>query len=136
MGGSVAIDSGAVVTGNGRIDSGTELFGIATPQPPAAERHGYAALAVYDADSDGLITNEDPVWSSLQVWDANHNGVSEAAELASLGQYKIRAIDLRYHESRRKDRYGNELRYWRKVLRDDEPPTFAVDVFFKGLKLN
>jgi len=120
---------------NGRIDSGFELFGVATPQPPAAERNGYAALAVYDDNADGLITNEDAVWSSLQIWvDANHNGISEAAELAGLGQYKIRGIDLRYHESRRKDRYGNELRYWSKVLRDDEPPTFAVDVFFKGLQ--
>ena len=125
---------------NGRIDSGLELFGNHTPQPPSSKRSGYAALAVYDAanrggNADGVISAADAVWSDLRVWvDGNHNGVSEPDELTSLDSVQIISIDLDFKESRRKDRYGNELRYRSRVLRGDGPAaTDAVDVFFQGI---
>lgn len=118
--------------GNGRIDSGRELFGNHTVQRSSEDPNGFRALALYDVSGDGVISSDDPVWSSLRIWvDANHNGVSEDGELAPLGAYAIRAIDLTYRESRRRDRHGNELRYSSQVLRDGAPPTFAVDVFLE-----
>ncbi len=119
--------------GNGRIDSGRELFGDHTAQPPSDHPNGFNALSVFDSNHDGLISSDDGIWPALRVWvDANHNGVSEATELAPLSAYAIRAIDLAYHESRRKDGNGNELRYSTKVLRDG-PAAHAVDVFFASV---
>jgi len=117
--------------GNGRIDNGGELFGNHTAQLPSDKRNGFLALAVFDGNGDGVISSDDGVWPALRIWvDANHNGVSETGELAALSAYAIKAIDLSYQESRRKDGNGNELRYSTQVLRQDAPPTHAVDVFF------
>lgn len=124
---------------NGVIDSGRELFGDSTTQPPSAQPNGFLALALLDqADSggngDGVISTQDDMWGALQVWvDRNHNGLSETNELSSLASHKIVAIDLAYHESRRKDQHGNELRYRGRVLLEDRPFTDAVDVFFQKL---
>jgi hypothetical protein len=117
--------------GNGRIDSGHELFGDHTAQAASDKPNGFLALSLFDSNQDGVISSGDTVWPSLRVWvDANHNGISEANELAPLGAYAVSAIDLRYHESRRKDGNGNVLRYSSQVLRDNASPTFAIDVFF------
>lgn len=125
---------------NGRIDSGSELFGDSTLQPPSAAPNGFLALSVLDdpqsgGNGDGVLSSQDRLWNALQIWvDRNHNGRSEENELTSLSSHKVVAIDIDYRESRRKDRYGNELRYWGRVLLEDGPPSRAVDVFFQGLR--
>jgi hypothetical protein len=110
--------------GNGRIDSGQELFGNATAQPApqeGEERHGFRALAVFDqaeqgGNEDGVIDNRDAVYARLRLWqDANHNGVSEAIELHPLTAPDVAAIELDYRESKRTDEYGNAFRYRAKV---------------------
>jgi len=124
---------------NGVIDSGRELFGDSTVQPPSNAPNGFLALALMDqaesgGNGDGVISEQDGLWGALQVWvDRNHNGRSEEDELSPLSAHKVAAIDLAFRESRRKDRYGNELRYRTKVLMDDGPATNAVDVFFQRL---
>jgi hypothetical protein len=123
---------------NGSIDSGRELFGNHTAQPTADHPNGFLALAVFDAseaggNGDGAITPADGIWPALQLWvDVNHNGRSELGELTSLNVHGITAIDLDYRESRRLDRFGNELRFWSRVS-GVEHPTVAVDVFFARL---
>lgn len=120
--------------GDGAIGSGAELFGDATPQPAADAPHGYLALAVFDAaaaggDGDGWITAADRVFEDLRLWlDADHDGVSQPAELLPLAAAGIRAIDLSFVESRRRDRHGNELRYTGRV-RLARGTTQSTDVF-------
>nr|MCU0869197.1 heme utilization protein [Burkholderiales bacterium] len=80
--------------GNGRIDSGRELFGTATPDAngaPAAD--GFAALQAFDTNADGVIDASDPVWSQLRVWvDANADAISATGELLTLDQIGVARI--------------------------------------------
>jgi hypothetical protein len=56
--------------GNSRIDDGSELFG---DQNGAA--NGFAELAKYDANSDGVISRLDPIFKALKLYrDLNGDG--------------------------------------------------------------
>lgn len=123
--------------GDGRIGSGAELFGNVTPQPPAAEPHGFLALAEYDkpvhgGNGDGVIDRHDAVFLALRLWrDTNHDGVSEAGELHTLPQLGLRSIGLDYRESRRADEHGNQFKYRARVrdARGAQLGRWAWDVF-------
>ena len=78
--GYLAIDKNA----NGRIDSGSELFGPATGQ-------GFAELAKYDQDGNGWIDENDAVYSQLKVWTPDAQG---AGKLATLKQANVGALSL------------------------------------------
>jgi len=123
--------------GDGVVTDGGELFGNRTVQPPSAEPNGFNALAEFDTDpaggnGDGVISELDAVFASLLLWhDANHDGQSQLEELRTLPQSGLIEIELRYHESQRRDQFGNLLRYHAKVMLVGGH-TKAVDVFFLG----
>ena len=87
--GMLALD----INGNGKIDSGSELF---TPNFAGGNfADGLAALASLDSNQDGVIDSKDQAFAKLSVWqDANHNGITDAGELLSLTSLGITGIDL------------------------------------------
>jgi hypothetical protein len=118
--------------GDGKIVDGTEMFGNLTEQPPSDDENGFAALAQYDSNGDGWIDKADQIWPSLLLWvDDNHNGISEAGELHSLGSLRITRISVRYKEVDKVDAYGNRFKYRAHI--DDDGARFAYDVFLQYL---
>ena len=126
--------------GNGSIDDGTELFGNFTPQPQSDTPNGFIALAVYDraengGNEDGVLSSADAIFGALGFWiDWNHDGLSQSNEYRWVEDTPVRAFQLDYWESQRRDRYGNEFRYISTVeleTRRSRPHRkLAVDVFF------
>ena len=85
--GILAVD----LDGNGKIDSGTEIF---TPSFGGGNfASGVAALASLDGNGDGVIDAADAAFANLLIWqDANADGVSDAGELSSLADRGIASI--------------------------------------------
>jgi len=98
---------------NGRVTSGAELFGNFTPlRNGGFAKNGFEALAEFDDNHDGVIDENDAIWSELLLWrDLNHNGISEPDEITPLGASDLTAIDLHDHWTGRGDTQGNSFRY-------------------------
>lgn len=95
----VSGDDGLLVldrNGNGRIDDGTELFGDQTLLSDGTRAaSGFEALAEFDSNTDGVIDEQDAIYSQLRVWrDINGDGVSVLSEFAILRELGIVSINL------------------------------------------
>ncbi len=85
---------------NGTIDDGSELFGPKTG-------NGFEELAEYDADNNGWIDENDPIFNRLRIWTKDQSGKDR---LMALGEAGVGAIYLDSFETeyQLKDRQ-NEL---------------------------
>ena len=72
------------INGNGRIDSGTELFG-------AHSGAGFADLGKYDSDGNGWIDENDAVFKKLRIWTPDAQG---QGSLATLADHNVGALSL------------------------------------------
>ncbi|USO04204.1 MAG: type I secretion C-terminal target domain-containing protein [Rhodospirillales bacterium] len=76
--------------GDGVINDQSELFGNTD-----VYADGFANLASYDSNNDGVIDARDAIWNDLIVWqDVNADGVSDSAEMYTLAQMGIASISL------------------------------------------
>ena len=119
--------------GNGKIDSGAELFGQYTPVNAAGVTtpNGFEALKFFNG-MDDEITAEDPIFSQLQLWtDRNHDGESTPNELECAADAGIAAISVKYRNSRREDEFGNEFRVVAKLTWASGQKDNVYDVWLK-----
>ncbi len=81
---------------NGRIDNGSELFGVDTVMSNGRKASdGFAALANLDRNHDGIFNSLDPKYSQVQIWrDLDQDGISDVGELQSLDAAGIASISL------------------------------------------
>jgi hypothetical protein len=70
--------------GDGRINDGKELFGPASGD-------GFAELKTYDADGNGWIDENDPVYDRLRIWEDDGQG---NMRLIALGEAGVGALYL------------------------------------------
>jgi trimeric autotransporter adhesin len=135
--GWVASDDGLLVrdvNGNGRIDSGAELFGSSTILP-SGERaaDGYQALSVLDSDEDGWLSELEADQSQVLIWrDLNGDAVSQSEELFSFSDFGIVSLDLdpsvvSWWQA------GQEVRLTSDALLSDGNSVVLADVWFSWI---
>ncbi|MEM7646979.1 MAG: hypothetical protein AAF203_08725, partial [Pseudomonadota bacterium] len=122
---------------DGQVLGINEMFGDNTLGPDDQfSKDGFEALAKFDADKNGLIDTEDPVYAELYLWhDANANGVSDPGELTSLMQEEVSSIDLEFDPNFFEiDKYGNKTTYKSVVKFNDGRQSLIFDLWFRYLE--
>jgi hypothetical protein len=116
---------------DGRINSGSELFGSSTRLASGAlAANGYEALAESDANHDGVIDQRDAVFSNLRVWvDSNSDGVTDGGELKTLDSLHIASIAVVAVTGSERDN-GNLLGLTSTYQTTDGQNHDAADVWF------
>lgn len=105
--------------GDGAITSGAELFGDAVAE------NGFAALALLDANHDGVIDHRDPMFAALLLWtDSDGDRTSSPSELAPAAM-TVSSISLAYETG---DAQGPRARV---TLRDGRVGA-AIDLYLRS----
>ena len=87
---------------NGKIDDISELFG------GLSKGDGFAKLASYDSNHDGVVNASDVDFAKLQIWqDLNGDHKTENGELFSLADKGISSLTVNYTEMPLLDAQGN-----------------------------
>ncbi|MBS1970476.1 MAG: hypothetical protein JSU04_09210 [Bdellovibrionales bacterium] len=82
---------------DGKIESGRDLFGDIN-----GYENGFANLAFYDDNKDGVIDAKDKIFSKLLLWsDRNHDGISQKSEIKKLSDLGVISISLTYQKETR-----------------------------------
>jgi len=117
---------------SGVIENGSELFGNHTVMVNGMLAiNGFAALAEYDGNGDGVIDASDAIWSQLRVWrDSNLDGASGEGELLTLDELGIAFLSLAYTNSTYVDENGNAHRQVGSFTWADGTIGEATDVWF------
>ncbi|UXH78839.1 calcium-binding protein [Roseateles amylovorans] len=118
--------------GNGRIDSGRELFGNHTRLSNGATAgNGFIALAELDLNRDGVIDLEEAAHARLLLWrDANSNGITDDGELLTLAEAGVASLLVNYTHSNRVDASGNAHRQLGFFVAADGAKVAMNDVWF------
>lgn len=115
--------------GNGIVDNGLELFG-----DQEGDASGFAKLARYDANGDGKIDAQDPVYVHLRLWqDRNGDGIHQAEESLTLAEAGITALYLDYETVNQMDAGGNVIARKGAFERADGSRGLTADVLLRML---
>jgi hypothetical protein len=119
----LAVDSNM----NGRIDSGKELFGDQHGAP-----NGFAELAKYDQNLDGIVDRHDAIYEQLLLFgDLDADGTVRPDEFTSLSNAGITAIDLRHNDVSRALTDGNRIAQSSRFVRNDGSTGEAADLVLR-----
>ena len=96
--GFLAVDKNA----NGKIDSLSELFGGFN------QGEGFAQLAGYDSNGDGMVNVMDTGFAELRIWrDRSGDHVTDSGELMTMAQAGVENLNLGYQLAPVLDENGN-----------------------------
>lgn len=101
------------LNGNGRIDSGKELFG-----DQHGAQDGYEELRKYDLNADGQVDAQDPVFANLKLLFGD-------GRLASISDANLRALSLHATRDGRRTASG-DLRYRQATAQTTQGATLAT----------
>ncbi|PSJ81461.1 adhesin [Neisseria iguanae] len=112
--GWVSADDGLLVidrNSDGLINNGNELFGDNTLLADGTNAaNGFAALAEFDTNSDGIVDANDADFDKLKVWrDLNQDGVSQEGELFGLTELGIQSLNVSYQDTNKSLGNGSTL---------------------------
>jgi hypothetical protein len=117
--------------GDGKINNGSELFGVGTKLASGGHAaNGFQALAEQDSNHDGRISAADAQFNQIKLWvDGNHNGVTDGGELHGLVDFGITSLNLDYTHGTAKDN-GNLLGLVSSYSKADGSTHAMTDVWF------
>ncbi|MCM8640114.1 SdrD B-like domain-containing protein [Accumulibacter sp.] len=135
LGTGVAIKSGwlsaedgfLVVDGNGNgvIDDVSEMFGGLN------KGDGFAALAAFDSNGDGVVDSSDARFDEIQIWrDANGNHLTDEGELITLADAGLISLTVGHTELPFLDAQGNLHLERSSAVRTDGTTVDMTDVYF------
>ena len=119
--GLLAVDN----NGNGKIDNRSELFG-------GGVGDGFAKLASFDSNHDGVVDAKDADFGKLKVWqDKNTNGTTDKNELFSLSDVGLASLKVAHQSKFELDAQHNVLGERGSATTDAGKSIDMVDVYFQ-----
>ena len=117
--------------GDGFCSSGKELFG-----DQEGDLNGFAKMAKYDENNDGVLNSMDSIYENLKIWnDLNGDGKSQADEIRTLEAAGVKELGLGY-EDISENNAGNKITQQGGFTRNDGTLGRMVDVQFQYTEYN